>query len=149
MKCASKLVPRHPCRIQYLMNHIEYRDVRLASQRPVLSLLTLHSFHCLLCLTEARQLRWCDVQTFDGSLSTRNGTVSGSSTSTEWQVLQPSSRYFWNVLESVRWSILSGPHFLITDSIQQFGLLLHHTPALQKELQTAVAPWRCISICPH
>ena len=39
---------------------------------PELSLLTLFSFHCLLHPAEARQLRWCDVNIVDGSLSTRH-----------------------------------------------------------------------------
>ena len=42
-----------------------------------LSLLALLSFHCLLRPAEARQLRWCDVQIFDGSLSTRHEKVYG------------------------------------------------------------------------
>ena len=42
-----------------------------------LSLVTVLSFHCLLRLTEARQLRWCDVKFFDGSLSTRYGKLYG------------------------------------------------------------------------
>ena len=44
---------------------------------PELALLTLLSFHCLLRLAETRQLRWRDVETFDGSLSTRYKRVSG------------------------------------------------------------------------
>ena len=36
---------------------------------PELSLSTLLSFHSLLRPAEARQLRWCDVETFDRSLS--------------------------------------------------------------------------------
>ena len=42
-----------------------------------LSLLTLASFHCQLRVAEAEHLGWCDVQTFDGSLSTRYEEVSG------------------------------------------------------------------------
>ena len=38
---------------------------------PELSLLTLLSFHCLLCPAEGSQLRWYDVESFDESLSTR------------------------------------------------------------------------------
>ena len=41
---------------------------------PELSLLTLLSFDCL---SEARQLRLCNVQAFSGSLSTRYEKVSG------------------------------------------------------------------------
>ena len=42
-----------------------------------LSLLTLASFHCQLRVAEVKHLGWCDVQTFDGSLSTRYEEVSG------------------------------------------------------------------------
>ena len=41
------------------------------------SLLTLLPFHCLLRPAEARQLRWCDVESFDGSVSTRYEKVFG------------------------------------------------------------------------
>ena len=44
---------------------------------PELSLLTLFSFHCLLRPAEVRQLRWCDVNIVDGSLSTRHEKVFG------------------------------------------------------------------------
>ena len=44
---------------------------------PQFSRLTLLSFHCLLRATEAKPLRWCNVRTFDVSLSTRYDKVSG------------------------------------------------------------------------
>ena len=55
----------YPKRIQ---NTSISRD-RIQYQNLSLSLLTLFSFHCLLRPAEARQLRWCDVKIFDGSLS--------------------------------------------------------------------------------
>ena len=44
---------------------------------PILSYLTLLSFRCLLRPAEARQLRWCDVETVGGSLSARYEKVYG------------------------------------------------------------------------
>ena len=44
---------------------------------PAFSLLTLLCFHCLLRPAEARQLRWCDVETFNESLSTFHEGVYG------------------------------------------------------------------------
>ena len=42
--------------------------------------------------------------------------------------MQLSNTCFWDVLKSVRWSVQRGPQFLITDSIQQVGPVLHQTP---------------------
>ena len=50
-----------------------------------LFLLILPSFHCLLRPVDVRQSRWSDVQTFDGSLSTRYGKICMISSTSENQ----------------------------------------------------------------
>ena len=90
---------------------------------PELSLLTLLSFGCLLRPAEARQLRLCNVQAFNGSLSTRYEKVSGIVRRMAGQAAQQQV-----LLECL--GIRSDgqydevPQFLITNLIQQFGLLL-------------------------
>ena len=71
---------------------------------PELSLLPLVSFHCLLRAAEARHLRWCDVQTLDGSLSTRYEQVCKHRSTQRVQNGRSCSpgTCLWNVLELVR-----------------------------------------------
>ena len=88
------------------VNRVECGDASLASQRP---------------------------RTFPLTHVTRKFVASSTSENqkrAEWQVMQLSNTCFWNVLESLNWSIPRNPQFLITYSIQQFGhsLLLNTSP---------------------
>ena len=76
--CASQLVLWYPGQIRNTnvsRNRVENSDVSLASQCPRVFLL---SFHYLLIPAEERQLPWCDVETCDGSVSTRHEQIYGT-----------------------------------------------------------------------
>ena len=70
---------------------------------------------------------------------TQKFLASSTSENPKWQVIQLSSTCIGNVLESVNWSIPRNPHFLIMDSIQQFGnSLLFNTPPIPSDNSAAL-----------
>ena len=74
MACASKLVPRHPGRVQNTSisrNRVECGNVCLASPCPR----TFPFDAPFVSLLVARRLRWCDMKLVDGSLSIRYGKL--------------------------------------------------------------------------
>ena len=105
---------------------------------PELSLPPLLSFHCLLRPAEARHLRWCDVQTFDGSLVTKKlinidqPKVRRMAGHAAQQQVLVECVGIGQIAHAMRSSIP------ITNSMQQFGILPHHADALLRNCRPSV-----------
>ena len=128
MAYASKLVP--PGRVQNTSvsrNRVECGNVCLASHVPELSLLTLLSFHCLLRPAEARQLRWCGVKMFDGSLSKRYEKIDGIIHIKDPKTRRMAGEAAPATRESVNWPIMESsiPDHRLDTKIWKFTAAQH------------------------
>ena len=104
--------------------------------------LTLVSFRCLLFGAGPKHLQWCDVQTFDVSMSTRFEKVSGIVNISKMAGHAAQQRVLLECLEIGQMITMMYPQFLITNSIQQFGLLPHRLPKNARLLSLQNKPTR-------
>ena len=101
--CPCNLVPRHLGEFRTPVSHEFVLSVATSACHHNVPALSLRlSFQCVRP-AEARQLRWCDVKTFSGSLSTRFEGVHGIVNITEPKNGRPrssatrASRMPWNL----------------------------------------------------